>query len=394
MKINLTLILVSVMLIALSASTRAQCPQVCDGSAGNTALGNNALPGGAGNFDTAVGDSALSNNAIGIANTASGFHALFNNTTGNNNTASGVYGLNANTTGYQNTASGYLALYNNTIGYFNTANGAGALLSNTTGIGNTASGVSALSKNTVGSNNTASGLNALMGNTGGDNNIAIGVSAGINLTTGSDNIDIGNAGVASESRHIRIGTKGTQAKTFIAGIAGVPVAGGVGVIIGNSGQLGTVVSSERFKDAIKPMDKASEAILALQPVTFRYKHELDPDGIPQFGLVAEQVEKVDRDLVARDDQGKPYTVRYEAVNAMLLNEFLKEHRKVEEQQAAIKQLESRVAQCGDLRSTVAQQEKQIQFLTASVKEQASQFQKVSAELQVRKSSPPIVLNNR
>ena len=169
-------------------------------------------------------------------------------------------------------------------------------------------------------------------NTTGSNNIALGFNAGFNLTTGSNNIDIGNTGVAAgESNTIRIGTEGTQKATFIAGISGVTVAGGVGVIIDTNGHLGTVVSSARFKDEIKPMDKASEAILALQPVTFRYKKELDPDGIPQFGLVAEQVEKVNPDLVARDEQGKPYTVRYEAVNAMLLNEFLKEHRKVEEQ---------------------------------------------------------------
>src|SRR5262249_52441308 len=102
------------------------------------------------------------------------------------------------------------------------------------------------------------------------------------------------------------------------------------IIVGPHGKLGTVVSSERFKDSVRPMDKASEAILSLHPVTFRYKKDLDPDGVPQFGLVAEQVEKVNPDLVARDEQGKPYAVRYEAVNAMLLNEFLKEHRKVEE----------------------------------------------------------------
>ena len=117
--------------------------------------------------------------------------------------------------------------------------------------------------------------------------------------------------------------------------------GGVGVIVGNNGKLGTVVSSERFKDDIQPMDKASEAILSLKPVTFRYKQELDPEGIPQFGLVAEQVEKVNPDLVARDDKGKPYTVRYEAVNAMLLNEFLKEHRKVEEQGAMLAEQQKR-----------------------------------------------------
>src|SRR5205807_1109075 len=172
----------------------------------------------------------------------------------------------------------------------------------------------------------------------GSGNIALGASAGTNLRTGNKNIDIGNAGVTDESNTIRIGNVANQSATFIAGISGATVAGGVGVIIDTNGHLGTVVSSERFKDEIKPMDKASEAILALKPVTFRYKHELDPKGIPQFGLVAEEVEKVNPALVARDGQGKVYTVRYEAVNAMLLNEFLKQHRIVQEQQAEIKAL--------------------------------------------------------
>ena len=190
----------------------------------------------------------------------------------------------------------------------------------------------------------------------------MGLSAGVNLTTGNNNIDIGNEGVAGEAKHIRVGTKGTHTHTFIAGISGATVAGGVGVIIDTNGHLGTVVSSERFKDEVKPMDKASEVIRALRPVTFRYKHELDPAGIPQFGLVAEDVEKVNPDLVARDDQGKPYSVRYEAVNAMLLNEFLKEHRKVE------------------------QLEKQVEALTAGL-------QKVSAQLEVNKPASQTVLNN-
>jgi hypothetical protein len=154
------------------------------------------------------------------------------------------------------------------------------------------------------------------------------------------------------------------------------VSGGVGVIVGPTGQLGTVVSSERFKAEIKPMDKASEAILALQPVTFRYKHELDPEGIPQFGLVAEEVEKVNPDLVARDEQGKPYAVRYEAVNAMLLNEFLKEHQKVEKLESTIPQQEL----------NAAQQQKQIEDLTATV-------QQVSAQLELTKAAPQTVLNN-
>src|SRR5206468_5112497 len=169
--------------------------------------------------------------------------------------------------------------------------------------------------------------------------------AGQNLSTGSHNIYIGNFGGSNdESGKIRIGKNGGQNATFIAGISGVTVPGGVGVIVGTNGKLGTAVSSARFKDEIKPMDKASEAILALKPVTFRYKHELDPDGIPQFGLVAEQVEKVNPDLVARDDQGKVYSVRYEAVNAMLLNEFLKEHRSAQEQNRKIQAQDATIAQ--------------------------------------------------
>jgi septal ring factor EnvC (AmiA/AmiB activator) len=183
--------------------------------------------------------------------------------------------------------------------------------------------------------------------------------------------------------------------TYIVGISGVAVAGGVGVIVDTNGHLGTVVSSKRFKDQIKPMDKASEAILALQPVTFRYKQDLDPAGIPQFGLVAEEVEKVSPDLVARDEEGKAYTVRYEAVNAMLLNEFLKEHRNVQELKAAVAKQEMTIAQQQkEFQSTVTQQQKEIRALTASLKEQASQIQKVSDQLAMSKSAPQLVVNNR
>jgi hypothetical protein len=227
----------------------------------------------------------------------------------------------------------------------------------------------------------------------------LGVSAGANLTTGLNNIEIGNVGVAGESNTIRIGMVGTQQATFVAGINGVTVAGGVGVIIDTNGHLGTVVSSERFKDEIKPMNKASEAILALKPVTFRYKHELDPDGIPQFGLVAEQVEKVNPDLVARDAKGEVYTVRYEAVNAMLLNEFLKEHRTVQElkstvakQEAIIAQqqkgFQSRLAQQQkDFQATAAHQQEQIEALTAGL-------QRVSAQVEMSRPAPKTVLNNQ
>jgi 2,3-bisphosphoglycerate-independent phosphoglycerate mutase len=197
--------------------------------------------------------------------------------------------------------------------------------------------------------------------------------------------------VAGENGNIRLGTKGTHTKAFIAGISGVTVAGGVGVIVDTDGHLGTISSSQRYKDAIQPMDKASEAILSLQPVTFRYKKELDPEGIPQFGLVAEQVEKVDPDLVARDGQGKAYTVRYEAVNAMLLNEFLKEHRKVE-QQAQINQ--EQTATITDLKSALAQQQKDIAALTAAgLKAQAAQIQKVSDQLGAPAPAPRVVAND-
>jgi hypothetical protein len=308
--------------------------------------------------NTANGFAALFSNTTGNYNTADGVHALVNNTTASDNTAIGINALFANTTGHDNTANGFVALFSNTTGNFNTADGVHALVNNTTASDNTAIGINALFSNTTGHDNTANGFNALFSNTTGSFNIAVGSSAGNNLTTGSNNIDIYDSGLAGDSNTIRIGTEGTQTVTFIAGISGAIVAGGVGVIIDTNGHLGTVVSSERFKDQIKPMDKASEAILALKPVTFRYKHELDPDAIPQFGLVAEQVEKVNPDLVTRDAEGKIYTVRYEAVNAMLLNEFLKEHRKVQE-------LEK------DLRATIAQQQKQIEALSAGLQKVAT-----------------------
>jgi hypothetical protein len=285
-------------------------------------------------------------------------------------------------------ANGANALSSNTTGQGNTANGTFALRRNTTASGNTATGQSALSRNTTGMNNTANGGVALSHNTTGSNNIALGLSAGTNLTTGSNNIDIGSGGVAGEASTIRVGTAGTHTATFVAGIRGVTVASGVAVVIGTNGQLGTISSSERFKEAIKPMDKASEAILALKPVTFRYKKELDPDKIPQFGLIAEEVEKVNPDLVARDAKGKVYSVRYEAVNAMLLNEFLKEHQKVERQDRRLQEQEKTIAQLKtDLQTTGAQQQKQIDALTAGL-------QKVSAQLELSKAAPQTVLNNR
>ena len=365
---------------------------------GNTAEGDDALLNlTSGTNNTAIGFEALLNNTTGFQNTATGFQALERNTTGSDNTANGFFALGGNRTGFVNTAiggfalgdnttgggntaTGFEALESNRAGDFNTATGFEALLSNTTGRNNTAAGLEALAANTTGNNNTAMGQRSLSSNTTGNFNIALGPNAGDKLTTGANNIDIGNRGVAGEADTIRIGDQQTQTATFIAGIIGAAVAGPV-VHINSSGQLGVPPSSARFKDEIKPMDKASEAILALKPVTFHYKHELDPDGIPQFGLVAEDVEKVNPDLVVRDAKGEIYTVRYEAVNAMLLNEFLKEHRKVQQQEATIVQIRK------DFRATVAQ-------LAMRLDEQAAQIQKVSAQLEVNKTVPQIVLNNQ
>jgi hypothetical protein len=290
---------------------------------------------------------------VGNANTAVGAGALLNNTTGVANSATGANALAYNTTGVNNTATGELVLYRNT-----------------TGSDNTASGLLAMYSNTTGNTNTAIGELALQGNTTGNNNIALGYTAGVNLTTGDGNIDIGNQAFEGEAATIRIGDEAVQTATYIAGISGQTASGGVAVFINSDGKLGTLTSSARFKTEIKPMDESSETILALKPVTFRYKHEIDPRDIPQFGLVAEDVEKVNPALVIRDRDGKPYAVRYEAVNAMLLNEFLKEHRRNEK-----------------LEATVAHQQKQIDALTAGL-------QKVSAKIETSKPAPQVVNNNQ
>lgn len=316
-----------------------------------------------GSQNTANGFDALYSNTEGGGNTATGVGALFANTTGNLNTVTGDAALSHNSSGNQNTAAGFQALSENTTGSLNTANGSKALGDNATGAENTGTGYSALISNTTGSFNTAEGSNALSLNTTGNGNIAVGNQAGSNLTTGDNNIDVGNEGVADESNTIRIGTQGTQTATFIAGINGATASGGTAVFVDTNGQLGTLTSSARFKDNIKPMDKASESILALKPVTFRYKKEIDPAGTSQFGLVAEEVEKVNPSLVVRDKDGSPYSVRYEAVNAMLLNEFLKARRQIDAQQ------------------------KQIEALAAGL-------QKVSAQLELNKPAPQTVLNTR
>jgi Chaperone of endosialidase len=343
-----------------------------------------------GSFNTATGSQALLANTTGTENTANGTFALNVNTDGSFNTAMGAFAL-ANNTGSENTAVGVNTLFSNTAGG-NTAIGANSLRDNTSGFQNTAVGDSTLFNNTDGSFNTAIGASALTLNTGegntacgnvalfnntGNNNTALGNIAGSNLTTGDNNIDIGYnvGGVAGESNTIRIGNSDITA-TFITGISGATASGGAMVFVNSNGKLGTSTSSARFKVDIRPMGKASEAILALKPVSFRYKKEIDAQGIPQFGLVAEDVEKVDPDLVIRDHEGKPYTVRYEQVNAMLLNEFLKEHRKVEELEATVAE------QRKSFESTLAEQHKQIEALTFGL-------QKVSAQIEVRTSAQQV-----
>jgi hypothetical protein len=333
----------------------------------NTATGAGALVSNTtGEFNTAVGESALFFNTTGNENTATAAGALLSNITGSFNTANGFEALRSNTTGSNNTATGFQALLTNT-GSDNTATGFNALLSNTTGSSNTANGRAALTSNTTGTDNTAIGRAALGNNTTARSNTAIGRSAFFNSTS-SNNTGLGfNAGLAvtTASNVICIGANVIGANVsntcYIGNIFGATSSGGTAVFINSRGQLGTSTSSQRFKDDIKPMDKASETLFALTPVSFRYKREFEPTGESQFGLVAEDVEKVNPDLVVRDKEGKPYSVRYDQVNAMLLNEFLKEHRKVE------------------------QLERRIEVLTAGL-------QKVNAQLEARKPAPQVALN--
>jgi trimeric autotransporter adhesin len=377
---NLILILIPILCIGFLPSSQALTPAPDGGyPGGNTAEGQTALFNlTTGGYNTAIGYLSLSsdttnsfNTAVGAGtllantedqNTAIGAGALLSNTIGASNTANGAFALFNNTVGFNNTANGVYALLNNATGNDNTAHGEEALLTNTTGGANTATGVGALGHNTTGNFNTAHGYLALVGNTIGNNNVALGALAGESLTTGSYNIDIGNNGIAGEANTIRIGDDNHQGATYIAGVYGVAVSG-LTVVMDSSDHLGTVASSRRFKNEIKPMDRASEAILSLKPVSFRYKKEIDPAETSQFGLIAEEVEKVNPDLVVRDKAGKPYSVRYDQVNAMLLNEFLKEH------------------------ATVQELKKEIADLKAGL-------QKVSAQVELSKSALHTVLNNQ
>jgi trimeric autotransporter adhesin len=324
----------------------------------NTATGVNALSSNIeGLNNNAFGWGALLSNTTGVSNNALGVRALQNNTVGNENVAVGEFALLSNTTGDGNTAIGYKALFSNTVGLSNSAFGWGALASNTSSE-NTANGFSALASNTTGNRNTAIGSYALSNNTEGHDNVALGFGAGFNLTTGNNNVYIGDVGVQGDSSACRI-----------ASIFGQTSFSGIPVYIDSGNKLGTSTSSKRFKDDIKPMDQASEALLALKPVTFRYKKEIDAAGTQQFGLVAEEVEKVNPALVVLDKEGKPYSVRYDQVNAMLLNEFLKEHRKVEKLEAIA------------------------EAMNARLKKQETQLQKVNALLQVNKLTSQIAASN-
>jgi hypothetical protein len=327
----------------------------------NTAVGFHALfSNTTGTSNTATGLAALGSNTIGNGNTANGFGALLQDTTGSNNTAVGFGALFANTTGFENAATGWEALFANTTGFHNTADGFSALSRNTTGNHNTANGDEALGSNTTGNFNTTDGAHSLENNTTGSGNTALGFGAGDNVTTANNVICIG------------VGVNGANVSNscFIGSVFGQTSSGGTAVFINSAGKLGTITSSRRFKEEIKPMEQASEAIFALKPVTFRYQQQIDPKRIPQFGLVAEDVEKVNSDLVVRDKEGKPYSVRYDAVNAMLLNEFLNAHQKMEEQGAII-----------------ARQQRQIEALTAGL-------QKVSDQLEASKPTPQVAANNR
>ena len=373
-----------------------------------------APDGGYPGFNTAEGQNALFSLTTGVANTAIGWYSLWSNTDGSyntgvgagtllfnvgdqatgdgtQNTAIGAAALLFNTTGLANTATGVTALLNNIEGNGNTANGWGALSNNNgnppDGSANTAVGAGALFSNTTGDSNTAIGLNALVNNTTGSGNTAVGVRALDHNTSGSLNIALGvNAGhdVVAAQNVICIGLNVFGADVgdscFIGNIFGETSASGAAVYVNSNHRLGTLTSSSRFKDDIKPMERVSEALFALKPVTFHYKKEIDPAGMQQFGLVAEQVEKVNPDLVVRDQEGKPYSVRYEQVNAMLLNEFLKEHRTVQEQKATIAELKSTVEK---QEVTNAQQQKQIEALAAGL-------QKMSAQMEMNTTASTLV----
>jgi len=341
-----------------------------------------APDGGYPGFNTAEGQNALFNLTTGVANTGNGWYSLFSNTDGSYNTAVGAgtllfnIGDQSTGAGTENTALGSVALLNNSSGKQNTAVGSQALFSNTTGGRNTASGPRALYSNTDGERNTAIGYSALEINSTGYSNTAVGHHA-----LGANVVGLFNTALGNEAGSAITGAGNVCIGSVITGQAGVNnttwirnaytgMATGRAVYADSDNKIGTLSSSRRYKENIKPMDKASETLFALKPVIFRYKKQIDVSQVPCFGLIAEEVADVSPDLITRDEQGKPQTVRYDAVNAMLLNEFLKEHRKNEEQGA-----------------TIARLEKQLETVTATL-------QKVSAQLELNKPAPQTVRNDQ
>ena len=325
----------------------------------NTGVGAGALFLNNADSNTAVGTAAMLLNSSGTRNVANGTDALVYNDSGNYNDAVGAFALFNNINGFSNNAFGDSALVENIHGFANTAIGDSALLSNdATGNG-------------LGNYNTAVGGQALFSNTDGTANTAVGFQAGSSATTGDGNVYVGAgmSGVAGESNH-----------TYLRNINTTSVSGGgtdtVTVDL-TTGLLGHLTSSRRYKEDIKPMDKASEALFALRPVTYHYKKEIDAPQSPAFGLIAEDVARVNPGLVARNAQGQPESVHYEMVNAMLLNEFLKEHKKVEEQEA-----------------TIAQLKEKLQILVAHVQERDSKIQRVNDRVETNKTAPQLVATDQ
>jgi len=399
----------------------------------NTATGLRALTSDTnGGFNTATGVLSLFSNTSGFFNSATGAYSLANNTIASYNTANGYAALYYNTEGEQNTATGFAALYRNSTGIGNTANGYQALLSNTGGglVGgslNTATGASALSSNTTGAGNTATGYGALADNTSdfntatgfgalnrntsgtvntaigwaalenstGDSNIALGFGAGAQITTGNGNVAIGVVGAnVSDTTWIR------NIYTTVQPVVGTDPDN---VTVNSDGRLGRGnMSSRRYKHDIKPMDNASEAILALKPVTFRYNKEYDTTQTLAYGLIAEDVAQVYPDLVGRNREGQPESVRYEQINAMLLNEFLKEHHKAQQQEATITQLKSTVTkeeaaiaqQRNDFEATIRELKKEMETVVVRLKEQDAKIQQVSDQIELSKPAPRTVLNDQ
>ncbi len=336
--------LAAILLIVLaSAAIAAAQSDTCAGS--GATIGGTCVPltnaASGDNSNTALGSNALQNNTTGLVNTATGADALKGNTTGFQNTADGAGALISNTTGNANTAVGLDALVGNTTGNANIAVGDAALRVNTTGTDNVAIGGLALSNSIIGFANTAAGDEALL-NATGTFNIGVGAGAGSNLVTGDNNIDIGNQGASSESGTIRIGTQGTQTAAFVAGIFGTPLSKSSAsvVLIDSSGHLGVQVSSARYKRDIHDMGNASNGLLKLRPVTFRYKQ--DPAGSLQYGLIAEDVARVYPELVTRTDDGKVEGVRYDLLPALLVNEV----------QMLAKETKQKDAQIADLRKQI------------------------------------------